>query len=137
MRRTQYAVAGGILGLGAPIGLLCVRLVRQGLSMRSLSREIDGNRDVYVYSAGSSTLGFALFGAVIGHFADRLAALAATDPLTGLSNTRAFDARLRHELGRAARYQEPLSLFIIDLDGLKRVNDQYGHVAGNEALRSV
>ena len=137
MRRSRYAVAGGLLGLGAPVGLLCVRLLRNGFSLRSVSREIVTDTETYIYSAASTTVGFALFGGVIGYYGDRLAELAATDPLTGLSNTRAFEDRLRHELARVARYQEPLSLLIIDLDGLKCVNDHYGHAAGSDALRSV
>ena len=137
MRRTRYAVAGGLLGLGAPAGLLLVRLRRRRLSVRSVTREIKAERESYIYSAASTSLVFALFGGVLGYYADRLAQLATTDPLTGLFNARAFHERLRQELGRAVRYREPLSLLIVDLDGLKRVNDQYGHEAGDAALRSV
>jgi diguanylate cyclase (GGDEF)-like protein len=136
-RRTLYALAGGVLGLGAPSGLLFIRLMRRGLSVRSAIQEMRTDREIYIYTATSTTLAFALFGGVLGHYADRLAQLATTDSLTGLFNARAFHERLRQELGRAARYQEPLSLLIVDLDGLKRVNDQYGHEAGNAALRSV
>lgn len=137
MRCTRYAVAGGLLGLGAPAGLLLVRLRRHAFSVRSVTRQIEAERETYIYSAASTTLVFALFGGVLGHYADRLADLATTDALTGLFNARAFHERLGQELGRAARYQEPLSLLIVDLDGLKRVNDQYGHEAGNAALQSV
>ena len=137
LRRTRYAVAGGLLGLGAPVGLLCVRLLRHGFSVDSASCEIDAQRDAYIYSAASTTLGFALFGGVLGHYGDRLAQLAATDPLTDLFNARSFQDRLRHELGRVARYQEPLCLLLVDLDGLKRLNDEHGHAAGNDAIRSV
>jgi diguanylate cyclase (GGDEF)-like protein len=111
--------------------------MRNGFSLRSVSREIVTDHETYIYSAASTTVGFALFGGVIGHYGDRLAELAATDPLTGLSNTRAFQERLRHELGRVARYQETLSLLLIDVDDLKRVNDYYGHAAGDEVLGSV
>jgi diguanylate cyclase (GGDEF)-like protein len=100
-------------------------------------REIAAEPETYVYSAASTTLVFALFGAVLGHYADRLARLATTDPLTGLFNARAFHERLRQELGRAVRYQEPLSFLMVDLDGLKRVNDEHGHEAGDASLRSV
>ncbi len=137
MRRIRYALAGGVLALGAPAGLLVVRLMRHGLSVRSVMQEIRTDRETYIYTATSTTLVFALFGGVLGYYADRLAQLATTDPLTGLFNARAFHERLRQELGRAARYQEPLSLLIVDLDGLKRVNDDYGHEAGDAALRSV
>jgi diguanylate cyclase (GGDEF)-like protein len=136
-RGMLYAMTGGVLGLGAPAGLLLMRLRRDALSMRSVLEEIESDRETYVYSAMSTTVAFALFGGVLGHYADRLARLATTDPLTGLYNPRAFHDHLRQELRRLARYREPLSLLLMDLDGLKRVNDQFGHEAGNAALRSV
>jgi diguanylate cyclase (GGDEF)-like protein len=132
-----YALAGGVLGLGAPAGLLFLRLKRRALSFHSAVQEMKADRATYIYAATSTTVAFALFGGVLGHYADRLSQLATTDPLTGLFNPRAFHERLRQEMGRAARYREPLSLLIVDLDGLKRVNDQYGHEVGNAALRSV
>jgi diguanylate cyclase (GGDEF)-like protein len=132
-----YAMAGGVLGLGAPAGLLLTRLRRDAFSMRSVVEEIRSDRETYVYSAMSTTAVFALFGGVLGHYADQLERLATTDPLTGLFNPRAFHDELRHELGRTARYREPLSLLLMDLDGLKRVNDQFGHEAGDAALRAV
>jgi diguanylate cyclase (GGDEF)-like protein len=135
--RTRYALAGGVLGLGAPAGLLFLRLKRRALSVGSAVQEMKADRATYIYSAASTTVAFALFGGVLGHFADRLSQLATTDPLTGLFNPRAFHERLRQEMGRTARYREPLSLLVVDLDGLKRVNDQYGHEAGNAALLSV
>lgn len=137
MRRLRYAVAGGLLGLGAPAGLLFVRLRRRQLSLSSIIRDLEAEYETYIYSAASTTVVFALFGAVLGRYADQLAQLATTDPLTGLSNPRAFHERLHQELGRAARYQEPLSFLILDFDRLKRVNDRHGHAAGDAALRSV
>jgi len=59
------------------------------------------------------------------------------DRLTGLSNRRAFDERLPVELARAARYDRPLSLCLLDLDGFKGINDRLGHPAGDEVLRAV
>jgi len=132
-----YAMTGGVLGLGAPAGLLLTRLRRNAFSMPSVVEEIQSDRQTYVYSAMSTTAAFALFGGVLGHYADRLERLATTDPLTGLYNPRAFHDQLRQELRRTARYREPLSLLLMDLDGLKRVNDQFGHEAGDAALRSV
>src|SRR5680860_1076123 len=51
----------------------------------------------------------------------RLRALAATDPLTGLANHRAFQERLAQEVSRAARSTTPLALVLLDLDRFKRV----------------
>jgi diguanylate cyclase (GGDEF)-like protein len=63
--------------------------------------------------------------------------LSVTDALTGLYNRRYFRERLDQEIARARRYGESLSLLVLDLDHFKRVNDRYGHAAGDEALRLV
>jgi diguanylate cyclase (GGDEF)-like protein len=67
----------------------------------------------------------------------RLESLARTDALTGLHNFRALQSKLDEEFARAARYAEPLALLLVDLDNLKTLNDQYGHEAGNAALRAM
>jgi diguanylate cyclase (GGDEF)-like protein len=136
-RRTLYALAGAVLGLGAPAGLLGIRLMRRGLGGRSVVEEIRNDPETYVYTASSTSIVFALFGGILGRYADRLARLATTDALTGLSNARVFHERLRQELGRVVRYHESLSLLVLDLDSLKHINDQHGHQAGDEAIRSV
>jgi diguanylate cyclase (GGDEF)-like protein len=62
-------------------------------------------------------------------------AQALTDELTGLVNRRAFEAALEGEIARADRLEVPLSLLVADLDDFKRINDGFGHPAGDEALR--
>lgn len=62
------------------------------------------------------------------------ARLAVTDPLTGALNRRGIKARLLEAMAQADRYQRPLSVAMLDLDGLKQINDRYGHAAGDEAL---
>jgi diguanylate cyclase (GGDEF)-like protein len=61
-------------------------------------------------------------------------ALAQTDGLTGLPNFRSFHARLEEEVARATRYGHPLACAMVDLDGLKGINDKMGHAAGNRAI---
>lgn len=61
--------------------------------------------------------------------------LSLTDDFTGLPNRRAFMRRLEDEIGRAQRYETPLALAIMDLDGFKQVNDTFGHAAGDRVLR--
>ncbi len=63
--------------------------------------------------------------------------LADIDGLTGLANRRAFESHLLAEWARWERYQRPFSLLLFDIDHFKRVNDQYGHDAGDEVLRAV
>jgi len=60
--------------------------------------------------------------------------LSITDGLTGLWNRRLFDLRINEELQRAIRFQEPFGLLLVDLDHFKRVNDRYGHQAGDAVL---
>jgi two-component system cell cycle response regulator len=64
--------------------------------------------------------------------------LAATrDPLTGVFNRRYFEERLRVELARARRATSPLTLLLLDVDDLKGINDELGHLAGDRVLRAV
>jgi diguanylate cyclase (GGDEF)-like protein len=64
-------------------------------------------------------------------------ALSRVDALTGLNNRREFDRVLSEEFERAQRYRQPLSLLMIDIDHFKRVNDERGHPAGDQALKQV
>ena len=57
-----------------------------------------------------------------------------TDSLTGILNRRGFEEALLQLNATAQRYQHPLTLILIDMCGLKRVNQQQGHVAGDQAL---
>jgi diguanylate cyclase (GGDEF)-like protein len=66
---------------------------------------------------------------------ERLKRAANTDALTGIHNYRYFYDRLEEEVARAERRQSPLAVAFFDIDELKKVNDTYGHLAGNEVLR--
>jgi diguanylate cyclase (GGDEF)-like protein len=59
------------------------------------------------------------------------------DPLTGLSNRRAFQRSGEQMLAHARREQRPVTLALIDIDRFKRVNDEFGHAAGDAALKSI
>lgn len=62
---------------------------------------------------------------------------ARTDGLTSLPNRRTFTAQLNREMMRARRYRSPLTLAMIDLDGLKDINDTHGHQAGDAVLQEA
>lgn len=66
-----------------------------------------------------------------------LLALANTDPLTGLPNRAQLEEVFEHELKRADRQHDTLSLALFDLDRFKQVNDMYGHDCGDEVLRRI
>jgi diguanylate cyclase (GGDEF)-like protein len=63
--------------------------------------------------------------------------LADLDSLTGLHNRRYFYETLGREVDRAQRYQRPLSLVIVDVDGFKEINDRIGHLAGDAVLAEI
>ena len=69
--------------------------------------------------------------------ARRLHQLAMTDDLTGLHNLRSFELELRTMMRRARAAKSMVSLLVLDLDRLKTLNDEYGHLAGAEAVRTV
>lgn len=62
---------------------------------------------------------------------------AVTDGLTGVSNRRSFNDSLTREFDRAKRYNQELSLIVVDLDFLKKINDTYGHQIGDEAIKNI
>ncbi len=61
--------------------------------------------------------------------------LAALDQLTGLYNRRSGEQRLAQEISRAQRHGRPLTVLLMDLDGLKQINDRFGHAAGDTVLK--
>jgi diguanylate cyclase (GGDEF)-like protein len=74
-------------------------------------------------------------GRAFNHMADELKARARTDDLTGLPNFRAFREHIDSDMARAQRYGERFGVLVLDLDHFKKYNDQFGHLAGNDALQ--
>lgn len=68
---------------------------------------------------------------------EQIEELSYTDSLTGLANQRYFKKRLEEEIRRCRRYNRRLALIFFDLDDLKKVNDTYGHLAGDEILKQM
>jgi diguanylate cyclase (GGDEF)-like protein len=82
-------------------------------------------------------LGFLAAGWSIGRRVDRLWDASRRDPVTKVGNRRHWEECLEHEVMAAARARMPLSLLIVDVDNLKKLNDQGGHAAGDLALGIV
>ncbi|MDH5786309.1 MAG: GGDEF domain-containing protein [Chromatiales bacterium] len=68
---------------------------------------------------------------------DELRRISQTDKLTGLANRSYLEEHLEIEFKRSLRYQLPLTLAVVDLDHFKRVNDTFGHLAGDAVLREI
>lgn len=70
-------------------------------------------------------------------YRNKLKLLSTTDGLTGIANRRRFDDQLYIEWGRALREREPISFIFLDIDNFKKYNDYFGHIQGDECLRTI
>ncbi len=71
------------------------------------------------------------------HYVERVKQLAYLDGLTGIFNRRFFEMRILEEIERARRYQTGMAVIMADIDQFKRLNDEFGHVLGDEVLRQA
>jgi diguanylate cyclase (GGDEF)-like protein len=71
------------------------------------------------------------------HYVERVRQLAYIDGLTGIFNRRYFEMRIAEEMERARRYGSSLAVIMLDIDHFKRLNDEFGHLLGDEVLRQV
>jgi diguanylate cyclase (GGDEF)-like protein len=108
--------------------------VRGVLKVSSTRPDAFADRHVQLLTLLANLIGGALARADL---VERLRDRADTDPLTALPNRRSWYERLAESLARARRYQQPLSVILLDLDDFKQVNDTQGHAAGDRLLRTV
>ena len=87
--------------------------------------------------AGVSMLVLALTLRTVNGYNKRLERMAGTDALTGLLNRQAFEIVFRQAMLEGDRSERPLSCILFDVDFFKQVNDRYGHLAGDDVLRTV
>ena len=98
------------------------------------ARLSDGSR---VQIGGQTTLKFVWTDELEARYQMKLAEGALQDALTGLYNRRHLEERLASEVAAAQRHARPISLLVCDVDHFKAVNDQHGHLAGDEVLKMV
>jgi diguanylate cyclase (GGDEF)-like protein len=115
----------------------------QSVIVAALRRELD-DRDSHVFVDAVDRLATAFGGIqaaaieqLLGKRERELERLANTDPLTGLYNVRFLQEHLQQLLDHHRRYGHPFAVLLLDMDGLKRLNDSRGHAAGDRALVSV
>src|SRR5678815_2106732 len=117
-------------------GLICAVLAIALYHMANAHlRELHYDRSDYFQVAL-----FLIVGGVTARLAGdrrKMKRLAHTDDLTGLHNLRGFEARLKQIIANAQLHETPASMLVLDVDGLKSINDVYGHLAGAEAVREV
>ncbi|NCO57887.1 MAG: GGDEF domain-containing protein [Nitrospirae bacterium CG18_big_fil_WC_8_21_14_2_50_70_55] len=158
-RRWRFPLLGVAIAFIAPLGWFILQIPHQGLwSWPEVKVELANHALLYGYMTLGSGLCFAIAGYLLGRAFDaivreqreaaaqatlmeglnlRLEAISVTDELTGMYNRRYFFERLAEYLRAARRHRLPLSLMMIDIDHFKRVNDTYGHPAGDRVLRTI
>jgi diguanylate cyclase (GGDEF)-like protein len=116
--------------LGSPLGWLLIQWFQGSHPEQQLSL----HTELYLYLFIGTLLTFACFGWYVGFNEERRKAQSLTDPLTQCFNFRYFHERFAQELQRAKRSGQDLSVMILDIDEFKKVNDTYGHPAGDKVL---
>ncbi|MEM1418741.1 MAG: GGDEF domain-containing protein [Myxococcota bacterium] len=86
---------------------------------------------------GRTILKFIIGGNIEGQYHEEIYRLMTVDGLTQLNNKRYFDEAIERELSRAKRYGSRFSLLLFDIDHFKKINDTYGHLAGDAVLRQL
>ena len=123
--RMRSALAVPLEGVNGVAGVLALYHSEQDAFTRDHLR---------ILMAISSKAGLALENALKYRQAE---SSAVTDALTGLPNARSMFLQLDAELARSKRSSQPLAVLVLDLDGFKGVNDQFGHLAGNKVLQMI
>lgn len=148
MRNTQLTTTTTFITITFIILLTVLLLLNHGIFkplkqiLNGIERYRDGELDTHIKPSGLREL-FTLADTVnnmieqIWHDINVLERYSQSDGLTGLSNRRYFEQRLKEEWSRATRQQRPLSILFIDIDYFKRYNDHYGHLQGDDCLRRV
>ncbi len=136
IRRSQRAFAGNYETKNcAIVPLVCQDTVVGVLNLADKKGpESFGGEDIALIELFSQ-----LVGASIGNIKlfERIQKQATTDGLTGLVNHKAFYEILEKELWRSRRYGGQISLIMVDIDGLKEINDTYGHRAGDKVIKEI
>ena len=91
-------------------------------------------RDGDKISVGETVVRFSLADEEEINFHNEVATLVGTDPLTGLPSKRRFDDQLEYALGTATSCNQPLALLMMDMDGVKQINDTHGHLFGAHVI---
>lgn len=133
-------IGGGYILLGSRAGVACTVLsIALLLAANTLTRAPYSHNAIVTCSLALTLNGvlFHMFSRFSNRLNDRLLTLARNDPLTGLFNSRAYYELCENQIRTLKRSSESFAILFIDLDYFKRINDEYGHAAGDKVLRVV
>jgi diguanylate cyclase (GGDEF)-like protein len=114
-----------LISQGETIGVLALESARAGAFTPNDVQPLESVADICATAIQNA------------RYFDRVRHMAYVDGLTGIFNRRYFEMRIAEEMERARRYDNALALIMVDLDHFKRLNDEFGHLLGDEVLRQV
>ncbi len=132
-------VPGYIAGYAEAVSEMCLPLIARGqplgvLTLESATRGAFRSFDVRALESVADICAIAIQNA---RYFEQTRQMAFVDGLTGVYNRRYFEQRIQEELERASRYAGGLAVLMLDIDHFKKVNDEFGHLLGDEVLRQV
>jgi diguanylate cyclase (GGDEF)-like protein len=114
-----------LVSFGQTLGVLVLDSARTGSFMVSDIQSLESVADICATAIQNA------------HYVERVKRLAYLDGLTGIFNRRYFELRIHEELERARRFDSGMAVIFVDIDQFKRLNDEFGHLLGDEVLRQV
>ena len=132
-------VPGHLPGFRETVSAVCLPLVSFGqvlgvLVLESASRDAFAPADVNALESVTDICATAIQNA---RYFDRVRQLAYMDGVTGIFNRRYFELRIAEEIARSSRHGLTFSVMMVDIDHFKQLNDEFGHLLGDEVLRQV
>jgi len=124
-RETRSCMGIPLVSFGQTLGMLVMESVEEGRFQKSDGESLEAVADICATAIQNA------------HYVERVKQLAYLDGLTGIFNRRFFEMRILEEIDRARRFQTGMAVLMIDIDQFKRLNDEFGHLLGDEVLRQV
>lgn len=114
-----------LISFGQTLGVLTLHSIQRNAFRESELQSLESVADICANSIQNA------------HYVERVKQLAYLDGLTGIFNRRFFELRIMEEIERSRRYGNEMAVIMADIDQFKRLNDEFGHLLGDEVLRQV
>jgi diguanylate cyclase (GGDEF)-like protein len=124
-QETNSRMCIGLVSFGVTLGVLVLESARDHAFNSLSQRTLESMADICATAIQNA------------QHVERVRQLAYLDGLTGIFNRRFFEMRIAEEIERAKRFNANLSILMVDIDQFKRLNDEFGHLLGDEVLRQV
>ncbi len=123
--QTRSKMCIPLISFGQTLGVLALDSARPNSFLASDAQPLESVADICATAIQNA------------YYVERVRQLAYIDGLTGIFNRRHFEMRIADEMERAHRYGSSLAVIMLDIDHFKRLNDEFGHLLGDEVLRQV